>query len=175
MSEISDLDRPHVVVIGMMGVGKSTLGTALAKALGVAYADSDDDISALFGLSGADIADRYGIEQLHAVEAGLLYGALARPEPSVITAAASVVEQEPVRRAVARRSRLVWLTADIDKILSRQKDGDHRRPMSRPELERLAERRQPLFDEMADVVVVADQDPAVLVQDVLTALEELPK
>lgn len=157
----------------MMGVGKSTFGTALADALGVAYADSDDDITRLFGTSGAAIAEQHGVDELHAIEAGLLFGALARTEATVITAAASVVERELVRKAVAQRSLLVWLTADLDEILTRQQDGNHRRPMGRQELERLAERRRPFFREMADVSVVADRNPAQLVQEVLKALEEV--
>lgn len=167
-------NRPHVVIVGMMGVGKTTLGVALAEALGMAYVDSDDDITRLFGTSGAAIAEEFGVAQLHDVEAGLLYGVLARTEPAVITAAASVVEREPIRRAVARRSRLIWVTADIEETLNRQSQGEHRRPMDRDELERLTERRQPFFQAMADVVIAADRDPALLVQDVLAGFQHKP-
>lgn len=159
----------------MMGVGKTTLGVALADALGLAYSDSDNDIFRLFGTSGAAIAAQYGVDQLHVIEAGLLYGALARSEPTVITAAASVVEREPVRVAVANRARLVWVTADLDETLLRQEAGRHRRQMSREELERLSERRRPLFEAMADVVIAADRHPDVLVQDVIDAFQELQK
>jgi shikimate kinase len=157
----------------MMGVGKTTLGLALADALGAAYSDSDDDIGRLFGTSGATVAERHGVDQLHAIEAGLLYGALARPERTVITAAASVVEREPVRQAVANRARLVWVTADLDETLHRQQNGHHRRPMSREELARLTERRQPFFEAMADVVIATDRNPDVLVQHVLESFQEL--
>lgn len=174
MSEVSTIDRPHVVVIGMMGVGKSTLGRALAEATGRRYVDSDEDIARLFGASGSSIAEQYGVEQLHVIEAGLLYGALAQSQPSVTTAAASVVEREPIRRAAAERARVVWVTAGLDETIERQRSGDHRRPMSREELARLTERRRPFFEAMADVVVAADRDPELLVHEVLEAFRRLP-
>lgn len=156
-----------------MGVGKSTLGRLLADALSCNYFDSDDDINRLFGTSGGVLAERFDVPALHRIEAGVVLGALAREEPAVITAAASVVEDAAVREAVSHRADVVWLHAELDEVLRRQGEGDHRRPMDRDELAALAERRIPLFEVMADVKVLADGDPSWLVDLVLTNLHNV--
>lgn len=138
-----------------MGVGKSTTGRALAKHHRRDYVDSDVDIERLFGVDGNGFATQWGIGELHRVEAGVLLGALAATTPTVITAAASVVESEIVRAALKRRAFVVWLTADLETVLARQAAGTHRRPMSIVELDDLAQRRRPFFQDVADVTVEA--------------------
>ena len=59
---LPETGQPHVVILGAMGVGKSTTGRALADRLGMAFRDSDADIEQLMGDSGAILADRHGIE-----------------------------------------------------------------------------------------------------------------
>jgi len=163
----------HLVVIGLMGVGKSTLGRLLADALSYDYVDSDDDINRLFDASGGAIAERFDVPALHRLESGVLLGALARQEPAVVTAAASVVEDPIVREAVTHRSDVVWLHAELDEVLRRQAQGDHRRPMGADELAALAERRLPLFDSIANIRLIADGDPSWLVEVVLSNLHTL--
>lgn len=154
-----------------MGVGKSTLGRALADALPATYVDSDDDIKRLFGAAGSAIATRFDVKTLHRIESGVLLGALASEEPAVITAAASVVEDPIVREAVARRGEVVWIHAELNEVLRRQAQGDHRRPMSLAELTSLAELRQPFFAAMADIEVAADGEPDHVVETVLKNLQ----
>ncbi len=153
-----------------MGVGKSTLGAALADATGRGYVDSDDDIEQLFGVTGATVAAELGVDELHRIEAAVLLGALARAEPLVITAAASVVEDAVVRTVLNRRAVCVHLTAEVDELLRRQAASSHRRPIDRAELVSLATRRAAMFRSIADIEVAADRDPAVLVDDVLNRL-----
>ena len=69
----------HIVLVGLMGSGKSTVAAALAAALGVPLRDSDADIERDTGLTGRDIAARDGIDALHALEARHLLDALGRP------------------------------------------------------------------------------------------------
>lgn len=154
--------KPHIVVVGLMGVGKTTAGTMLAKTRNVPYIDSDHDIETLFGVTGRTLVDTIGVLGLHELEAGLLLGALARSEPSVITAAASVIENDLVLDALDRRANVVWLRADLAEILQRQALDGHRRPMGEPELLALSRRREPLFHRASNVVVDA-MDPAELV------------
>lgn len=163
--------KSHVVIIGLMGVGKSTLGRTLADALSTQYIDSDDDISRLFGAPGSAIAERFGVQTLHRIESGVLLGALAREEPAVITAAASVVEDPIVREVVAHRAEAVWIHAELTEVLRRQSEGYHRRPMAYDELSSLAEVRRPLFAEMADIEVVADGEPDQVATYVLKNLQ----
>lgn len=151
--------RPHIVVTGLMGVGKTTVGGHLADALGLPHRDSDRDIERLLGRSGRELAERHGIDELHRVEASVLLGALASTDATVISAAGWVVEDDRCREAMARLATVVVLEAPIDAVAERMAAGDHRRSMDRAELERLAERRGSLYRELADVVIDAGQDP----------------
>ena len=160
----------HVLIVGLMGVGKSSTGRALAVELGRPYVDSDADIETLFGSSGGAIAEEFGVPRLHEVEAGLVFGALSGEVPSVITAAASIVENPLVLRAAKRKANVVRLTLPLDEIITRQQDGSHRRPMELDELKKLAERRETLFAEIADIEVDTARPTDVLVGEIISAL-----
>lgn len=159
----------HVVITGLMGVGKSTTGEAVASAMGWPYADSDDDIERLLGMSGRMLADEEGVAALHRIEAAVLLGALVRPQPHVITAAASVVEDVIVARALARRAFVVRLDLSIDETLARQASGVHRRPMERGELVALASRREPMFAAVEDLSLSAGEPVESLVARIVQA------
>lgn len=165
--------RPHIVVTGLMGIGKSTTARALAEFLDLPQHDSDEDLQRLFAVSGAELARRHGVEQLHRLEAAVLLGALAAPEPAVISAAASVVEDPRCRDALARRATVIMLVAPLDIVAARIATGHHRRPMDRAELERLATRRGPLFEAVADITVDAADDPEMVVAMIVENLSTL--
>lgn len=162
--------RPHVVVVGLMGAGKSTTGSALADALGTDFADSDADITALTGAAGSEIAAAEGVPVLHRLEEAVLLGALARPTGTVIAAAASVVESKTVRDVLARRATVIRLVVPEAETLARQKTGDHRRPMTAAELETLTQRREPFFNEIEDLQLTATRPTDELVSEILAFL-----
>lgn len=142
---LPETGQPHVVILGAMGVGKSTTGRALADRLGMAFRDSDADIEQLMGDSGAILADRHGIETLHELERAAVLGSLAGDVPTVIAAAASVVEHELVRQSLGKRSSVLVLEAPLEIVLERQRTGSHRRPMDVAELQALMEKRDDLI------------------------------
>lgn len=84
-------DSRHLVLIGMMGVGKSTVGRALARALGRPFLDSDDAVEARSGRTVADIFAADGEAAFRAVEAEVMAALLDDPRPSVIAAAGGSV------------------------------------------------------------------------------------
>lgn len=163
------MDR-HLVVMGAMGVGKTTLARGLAAALGRPLRDSDLDIQALFGRTGREIAASAGVDELHDLEAAVLLGALAAPTPTVIAAAGWIVEVPWCREALGRRSIVVVLDLPVDDLVDRMDEGEHRRAMGRTEVIALAERRRPLFDEVADLRLDARRTPAELVDEVVAAI-----
>lgn len=160
----------HIVVLGLMGVGKSTVGRELARHLDRPYLDSDADIERLTGRSGRELVETHGVAELHRLEAAVLLGALARVEPCVISAAASVVDDPLVRRILGHRSFVVRLRADLDEVIRRQGEGGHRRPMDRVELQRLAARREPLFADVENLAVDADRGPDQVVEEILAGI-----
>lgn len=144
----------HIVVVGLMGSGKTTIGRRLAESLGWAHRDSDADLRATTGRTAREIADVEGIDRLHALELGHLLDALADPKPSVISAAASVIDGPRGRTALADPAApVVWLRIDAATAARRapKRGADHR---PAPEsLEVQAARRDPLFADVADVTV----------------------
>src|SRR5262245_1261902 len=103
----------HLVVVGPMAVGKSTLAEALAGWAGRPLRDSDDDLMAARGVTGRQLAEAEGIDALHLWEADDLRLALVDPTPSVIAAAASVVDMASCREALAAPF-VISLTAPAD-------------------------------------------------------------
>lgn len=163
--------RMHVVIVGLMGVGKSALGKLVAERLDRPYVDSDEDIEILTGVSGRRYCGMNGVQKLHELEAAVTLGALARDKRSVITAAASVVEVDVVRLALRRCAFVVRLSVDSEELLRRQGSGDHRRPMDAATLTALERRREPLFVEVEDMHLRAERDPAGLADSVMRFLE----
>jgi shikimate kinase len=173
-------DPRHVVVVGSMAVGKSTVGRALAARLGRPFRDSDDDLEATRGLTGRALAGREGVEALHRWEAEHLLTALAETRPAVVAAAASVVDN-PACLAALQEPFVVWLRAPAAVLAQRMADGapadDHRRPLGdSTAVAELEARRAGRFDAVADLTIdtVAGgkaTSPDAIVAMILSALQ----
>lgn len=122
-------DGRHVVLLGLMASGKSTIGHLLARRLGRRFIDNDEALEARAGRSARDIARADGADALHALEAQALVDALAQPVPAVVAAAASVVEQPTAVDALAGND-VVYLHAPPDvlaaRVAARDAAGRHR-------------------------------------------------
>jgi shikimate kinase len=165
-------DAEHIVVVGAMGSGKTTVGEGLAQALGRVFHDSDRSIESRTGRSGREITETDGVGALHSLEKDALLESLAGDEPAVIAAAASVIEDAEARGALAEGF-CVWVTADRGILAERSAQGSHRRPVRQSEH---LEERDRLFRETADVVVdTGDRSVEESVALVLESLRDADK
>ena len=153
------VDR-HLVLVGMMGSGKTTVGRAIAARLGRPLLDSDAMIEAREGRTVRDIFRSDGEDAFRLVEAAVLAEALAWPEMAVIAAAGGVVLRPENRRLLHdSRARVVWLRADPGLLADRVKGGSHR-PLidDDPEatLRQMYDDRAEMYREVADAIVTVD-------------------
>jgi shikimate kinase len=114
-----------VVVLGLMGAGKSSLGRALAARWSRPFSDSDAHIERAHTRSAAEIAQADGVAALHALEAAHLLTALATQPAHVVSAAASVADRSDCLRAL-RDAFVVWLDLPPDVLARRFATGAHR-------------------------------------------------
>lgn len=164
-----------VVLIGLMGAGKTSVGRRLAARLGAPFVDSDDEVVAAAGMSIADIFETMGEDAFRNGERRVI-GRLLERGPQVVATGGGAWMNAETRAAIrARGATVVWLRAALDTLLERvgRKGG---RPLlargdPREILAELMERRHPVYAE-ADVTVdsrAGDRHEAVVAR-ILKAL-----
>lgn len=169
-------DRPrHVVLLGLMGAGKTTTARALARHLGWPVRDNDEDLEAGTGRTGAQIAATEGVARLHALEAELLVAALTGPVATVIAAAGSVVDAADARRAIATRATAVWLDAPADTLTVRAATGTHRRSMADAEVVARGRARLARLEAVCDLRLDARLPTGELVDAICRHLGATPR
>lgn len=165
--------RPHVVLVGMMGSGKTTVGRQVAERLGRPFLDSDDEIMRRTGRTVREIFEADGEEAFRRLETEVLLDALGSPAPSVIAAAGGSVLRPANRAALRTKGVVVWLRADPATLAGRVRHADHR-PLLRDDpsgvLNRLSTERARLYAEVAHEVVDVDTVPPDAVVDAIVKL-----
>src|SRR5579884_1679915 len=143
------LDRP-VVLVGLMGVGKSTVGRRLAKRLGVSFVDSDEEIEDAAGYPPAEIFERYGEQDFRDGERRLV-ARLVEGDVRVIATGGGAYVDPNTRKLLNERAITVWLDAPVDVLAERTSRRNTRAQLRQGDpkavLERLAEERRPSYSE----------------------------
>lgn len=148
-------DATHIFLVGPMGSGKTTIGRRVARQLGMPFLDCDEEIEKRTGASVNLIFDIEGEAGFRQRESGLLRE-LVQGEPALIATGGGAV-LSPVNRDLLRDSGLVvWLQTSVDQQILRLQN-DKKRPLlqapdRRAKLEALAQERDPLYAEVADLV-----------------------
>ncbi|AOR35438.1 shikimate kinase [Streptomyces fodineus] len=164
---------PAVVLIGPMGVGKSTVGRLLAECLGLGYRDTDEDIVAAEGRAIADIFVDEGEPAFRAIEKRAVRTALAEHEGVLALGGGAVLDADT--RALLAGHRVVYLSMDVEEAV-RRTGLNVARPLlavnPRKQWRELMEARRHLYEEVATAVVATDgRTPEEVTQAALDALE----
>lgn len=174
------MSADHLVLVGLMGSGKSSVGRRLADALGRPFVDTDHRIERREGRTIRDIFASDGEEAFRDIEATVLVDVLSSTEPAVIATGGGIVTRSDNRDRLAEGrdagARVVWLRASVDTLAARLTAGASRRPLLdgdvRERLTELDERRRDLYGAVAsEVVDVDDRTLDDVVSAVLTATE----
>jgi 5-deoxy-5-amino-3-dehydroquinate synthase len=164
--------REHVLLLGAMGSGKTTVGGLLAARLGRPFVDSDLELHRQ-GLDAKALLIESGRGALHDVESEVVQQALAAPTPAVIAAAASVIDDDAARKVISDGATTVYLRANTSTLVDRIAD-DSARPVLGAVADELAELNDPRlvrYEELADVVVDVDgRSPDEILETIVAAL-----
>ena len=164
----------YVVLLGLMGVGKTTVGRALARRLCWRLRDSDEEIAALTGQTAAELKRTVGADELHALEAEQLLTALAGEPRAVVCAAASVVDVGRCRAALGGAAVFtVWLRASPQQLADRFARQPHRPAYGDDPLTFLTSQLQArgrLFESVATLSIEASADgPGGIAEQIIAA------
>lgn len=164
----------NIVLVGLMGCGKSTIGYRLAKRLNVAFSDTDKEIEQTVGCSISDIFAGAGEAYFRDCEKKTVEGLLQR-DPHVIATGGGAFIQNDTRDIIREKGISVWLKADIETLLERV-SRKRTRPLlelgdKREILTRLMEERYPVYAQ-ADIIINSDNGPhSVAVSAIMDAIE----
>jgi shikimate kinase len=162
------LERP-IVLIGLMGVGKTTVGRRLAARLGLSFVDADHEIEQAAGLTVAEIFERFGEAHFRDGERRVI-ARLIDGTPKVIATGGGAFMNEATRALILERTTAVWLDADIETLSARVSRRDDRPLLrgkdARTTLGELAAVRNPVYA-MAPVHVKSQIHPHDLTVDAI--------
>ncbi len=169
----------RIVLIGMMGSGKSTIGRLLASRLGWPYLDNDDLFQRMRGGENArEALEAGGVQQLRSGEALALRQGLLEAAPCIVGAAAGTIEDADVRRELGTNALVVWLDAS-PKTLARRARGAAHRPWLGSDAEgwmrKTLSERAPLYKSVADLIVNTQRRrPSSVVDQIIDWLGDQP-
>jgi len=166
----------HIVLIGMMGVGKSTVGRRVARELSRPFVDSDDEVVARTGRAVAEIFTTDGEAAFRAIEADVMADLLASPAPSVIAAAGGSVLNSSTRARLRESGTVVWMRAPVDVLVGRTSRGTHRPALAndpRATLTQMETDREALYGEVADVTVDCTAPITTVVRTIIGSVNEV--
>jgi shikimate kinase len=168
------LDLP-VVLVGLMGVGKSTVGRRLARRLGLPFVDSDSAIEEAVGLPWGELFERYGEEDYRDGERRLV-ARLVDGEVRVIATGGGVFVDARTRNLLKERTITVWLDAPVDVLAERTSRRDTRPLLKNGDpkgtLERLAKLEREAYAEAHIHVKSGDGAHREVVEAIVRALDD---
>lgn len=164
--------RP-LVIVGMMGSGKTTVGRRLAARLGLGFIDSDAEIETAAAMSIPDIFTARGEDEFRAGEARVI-ARLLREHSGVIATGGGAFMNPEIRDAIGRSAVSIWLKADFELLFARVSKRSNRPLLQTPDprgtLKNLIEARYPTYA-LADITVTSSDVPHdMVVEDIIAAV-----
>lgn len=168
------LGARSIVLVGMMGAGKSSIGRRLASRLNIPFVDADIEIERAAGMSIADIFARHGEADFRSGEARVI-ARLLDGGPQVLATGGGAVMNADTRAAITAKGVSIWLTAEVDVLIRRIHKRRHERPMLQAadpaaRLRELLAVREPVYA-LSDLTVQSREAPhEAIVTEIVAAL-----
>lgn len=167
----------NIVLTGLMGAGKSTVGKALAKVLkDYTFIDSDDVIVDIEGMTIPEIFEKKGEPYFREVEKSII-SELSEEEDLIIALGGGAFESEDTRKNLENNCITIYLKSSVDRLLNRIKD-DKNRPLLQCEnpkgkLEELLEKREPNYLKADYIIETGNKNIDEIVEEILEIAEEI--
>lgn len=162
-----------IVLVGLMGAGKSRVGLELAKLMGLSFVDADREIEKSAGMTVQEIFERYGEKEFRAGEKKVMLRLLTG-EVKVLASGGGAFMQPEIRAEIKEKAISVWLKADLETLVARTSRTTHRPLLAGADraekLSDLMDARYPVYAQ-ADITVPSDgSSPAEMAQRIREAL-----
>lgn len=169
------LGQRNLVLVGLMGAGKSSVGRLVAQQLGIPFVDTDVEIERVSRMTITELFAAYGEQEFRALETRVIKR-LLKGGPRVVSTGGGAFINESTRLHVKRGSLSVWLKADLDVLWDRINKRDTR-PLLKTEnpkqtLENLMNTRYPIYAEADLTVLSLDVGKEIIVKEILAAIAE---
>jgi len=169
----SRLGSDSIVLIGLMGAGKTTVGRRLAKKLGLSFVDADHEIERAAGMSVSDIFEQHGEAQFRDGERRVI-ARLLETGPQVLATGGGAYMDEITRQNIAAKGVCIWLKCSHKLLMSRVRKRGHRPLLKTADpdavMQQLMDKRYPVYA-LADMTVVSrDVSHNAIVNDIIQIL-----
>jgi len=175
---MSEADSPRVMLIGMMGSGKSSVGRALAERTGWPFLDNDALVERATGRTARQLLAEDGEAALRQAESAALHAGLSVEPPAIIGVAGGVLLKPADRRRVAGGGFVVWLRAPAEVLAARAVGAEHRPWLDGDAaawFRRTLAERGPMYAAVSDLEVdTAASTPSEAAEAIVAALASLP-
>jgi shikimate kinase len=173
---VSEPGGSKVLLVGMMGAGKTTVGRALADRLGWPFVDTDEVIEARGGRPVAELWAVGGEAAFRVEEADVVAEVTDTPGPAVVSLAGGAVLHPDSRRRVEAAGTVVWLRAEVATLVGRVAGGQSRPLLAaapQVALQRIEAERRAVYRELATMVIDVDgRTPAEVVEAIAAGVED---
>ena len=166
---VGALGRRSIVLVGMMGAGKSSIGRRLATRLGLPFVDADTEIESAAGMTIPEIFDKHGEPYFRAGEARVI-ARLLENGPQVLATGGGAIMDQSTRDLIHIKGISVWLKADLDLLMKRTKRRNDR-PLAE-KIKDLLPAREPVYA-LSDMTVHSRDEPHDTIVEEIIA--EIPK
>ncbi|WP_114390083.1 shikimate kinase [Notoacmeibacter marinus] len=158
---LKGLDGRHIVLVGLMGAGKTAMGRVIASRLGLPFVDSDDEIETASTMAIADLFESYGESEFRDLERRVIARLLGEQQRVVSLGGGAFINDE-TRAAIGAGGFSIWIDADLDLLFARVSRKPGRPLLQNPDprgtLARLMDERYPIYAQ-ADLRVCSEDLP----------------
>ena len=170
---LSQLEDRSIVLVGLMGAGKTVIGRMLAKRLNLPFVDADHEIEAAAGMSVRDIFAEHGEAYFRSGERKVIKR-LLKTGPQVLATGGGAMMNKTTRQAIAERGITLWLKADLDILMERVSRKSNRPLLQtddpRAVMKKLLDERYPIYGQSDVQVVSRNVQKRVIVNEAIANL-----